>query len=85
MNIQLLQQQVKELQVSGKKTEAALKSVGHWHPKTQTLQQTGQKALRASVKTLVPLDELGGQAWETAAMETWSEASRSDGRVSLFA
>ena len=83
---------LQKLEISDKRRDAELKSVvaavkgaGQWHPGTRTLQVTGEKALQASVRQLVPPDELGGQAWMTAGMESWAAASRADVMVGLAA
>ena len=83
---------LQKLEISDKRRDAELKSVvaavkgaGLWHPGTRTLQVTGEKALQASVRQLVPPDELGGQAWMTAGMESWAAASRADVMVGLAA
>lgn len=91
--IEDLQNQIQLLRVSQEKeavlraesalrTEAAFKHLGMSNPKTQTLQQSWRRAMEESaVVTLFPPDEGRGQAWETVAMSTWTNASH--GNVSL--
>ena len=83
---ELLQKLIQEqMSVSEKRTtqrmEATLKGLGMWSPRTQTLQQSGQRAMEAPVASLFSPDPSLGQAWERAAMATWSVATQSDGMV----
>ena len=78
---------LEQISVSEKRTtqrmDATLKGLGMWGPRTQTLQQSGQRAMEAPVVSLFTPDPSLAQAWERAATATWSAASQSNGMVGL--